>query len=404
MIQMPLGVFELPRLKGEFTIAPKPKQNWEDWFSKDYQKAYEQYFNDHLWYRNFLVRLYNQINFSLFSKVKRETAILGKQNVLYDERYIKTVMGSDFVGSKEISETLNKLEKISNYLAQKGKRILVVIAPNKARYYPENIPDRYQIEDTTNYDIYKKEFPYRNINLIDFNAYFVAQKTKVDYDLIPKYGIHWSVYGAFLAADSIIEYCNRNFNYSLPKYQLDSITYTTNPSSEDYDMGEVLNILTHLGEETYLYPHFSVNQTENSSKKKVLVVSDSFFNNLYYTGFAKDIFNLSGYWYYNRDNRGSKINRKEVDFDKTLEETDLIILMQTEWNLYRLGFGLIDELNSWIDRKDSYKLELNRKIQKIKNDKEWFNKVKKEAQKRGISIDSMLIKSAQYVLKKKSER
>ena len=399
LIQMKTHFLSIETLNGVYELSEKPDSLSKRWFSEAYQIEYDSYFNDHLGFRPFFVRVFNQKNFSFFKKAPKGTAVLGTNNIPFDGRYIKTIFGYDFIGEKEIKKTLDKLIKVSNDLEKKDKHLLVVFAPNKARYYRSAIPDEYSKKDTNNYSVYKTLLNEYDINTIDFNSFFLKEKAKYDFELIPKYGIHWSNYGAYIAADSIINYCNKNFSYHLPTYKFDSIYYTNKPTSADFDLGSVLNVFMGLGNEKYAYPFPSI-VNEGKRKRKLLVISDSFYGTLHDLGFSKDIFELTGFWYYNRENSGSNIKLENIDFKQKLQETDLVILMQTEWNLYRLGFGFIEQYISEIEgARSNYNHKQMMQIKRIKSNKKWLEKVEIQAEKRNISLDSMLIRAANYVIK-----
>jgi len=49
-----------------------------------------------------------------------------------------------------------------------------------------------------------KAFSKNQINFIDLNKWFVANKDKFPHPIYPKYGTHWNHYGMSAGLDSII--------------------------------------------------------------------------------------------------------------------------------------------------------------------------------------------------------
>lgn len=400
LIQQQFPLVEEEKLKGSFVAVDPPKSWKENWFNGGFQNSFEQYFKEEIGFRPFFIRCFNQIQFDLFGKAK--SAVVGEDGVLFEERYIKTKLGEDFLGKEAIKQKVENIETLTKQLKAVNKNLLIVLAPNKARYYKDKIPNSFAKIDTSNYEVFVNEFKQKKIDYIDFNNWFFNQKELYEYKLIPKYGIHWSNYGAYLATDSIIKFCNSKFQYSIPYLKLDSIISTKTPRTPDYDIGETLNLFTLLDDETYFYPEYSIVRNSTCKKKNLLVISDSFFDQIYSTKFSTEIFNKTHYWYYNREVRGVKKHKKnDNDLKNTLPNTDLVIIMMTEWNLYRIGFGVIEEMNSFYSGAKIENSDVRHYIDRIKSDKEWLKEVQNQAVVRGISVDSMIVRAARYVVNKK---
>ncbi|MFT4755623.1 MAG: hypothetical protein ACI91R_000259, partial [Vicingaceae bacterium] len=70
--------------------------------SGDYQKLSSKYWKNEHGFRNFFIRLNNQVNFSLFDKANANGTIVCKDNVLITEGDIKSYLGKDFAGKARI--------------------------------------------------------------------------------------------------------------------------------------------------------------------------------------------------------------------------------------------------------------------------------------------------------------
>jgi hypothetical protein len=80
-----------------------------------------------------------------------------------------------------------------------GKQVLVILAPGKASYFPEFIPDEMATitKLNTNYEGYKAELKESTVPFIDAHQWFRNMKDTSRYPLFPKCGIHWSKYGEY---------------------------------------------------------------------------------------------------------------------------------------------------------------------------------------------------------------
>src|SRR5690606_38584504 len=101
-------------------------------------------------------------------------------------------------------EILNDLIAFKKLLP-KDCPIISIMAPSKARLYPEHLPERNRTKThNTNYDFFRTQLDKNGITCIDFNDYFVQNKNKFDAAIIAKGGIHWTYYATALAMDSLI--------------------------------------------------------------------------------------------------------------------------------------------------------------------------------------------------------
>ena len=207
-IQKSFNVIKMEPLNGAITIPERKIFYIKEWFSGTFQEETEKYLNETFGFRNFFIRLNNQISFFLFSKVHANSVIIGKKDYLYEIGYINTYNGEDFIGNDSTLHRFEKLKSIQDTLKSIKKTFILVFAAGKASFYPEYFPDKYVIKKhgLTNYKAHLEYAKKLGINYIDFNSYFLKLKSKSKYPLYPQYGIHWSNYGSFIACDSIIRY------------------------------------------------------------------------------------------------------------------------------------------------------------------------------------------------------
>ncbi|MDP4268221.1 MAG: hypothetical protein Q8880_12400, partial [Bacteroidota bacterium] len=223
-------------LKGAVVLSENVKLSFKGWFSGDYQKKKEKYLNDNFGFRSDFVRINNQIKYSLFRQVNANGLIIGKNNYLYELNYIKAYYGMDFIGKDSIEHQLSKLKFIQDTLKKLNKNFILIFAAGKASFYPEYIPDEYKKQKSiTNYEYMKMMADNKNINIIDFNNYFINNKNKSKYPLYPQYGIHWSNYGMCLVIDSLIKYIENKRGIDIPEFYWNDIEITEKYREPDYD-------------------------------------------------------------------------------------------------------------------------------------------------------------------------
>ena len=169
MIQNKFNLFELPPLKGDVEYPIETSINRHAWFSGKYQEIQETYLNSMFGLRSFCVRLNNQIAYSAFNKAKANGVIIGKENYLFEKNYIDAYIGNDFIGQDSIAKTINQLKFINDTLLKLKKNLIIVLAPGKASFYPEYIPDKYlPVLKNTNYKSFAEGVKSKSLNVIDF--------------------------------------------------------------------------------------------------------------------------------------------------------------------------------------------------------------------------------------------
>lgn len=414
LVQMIYPFKEVLPLKGAVVNAEKPQFKTSAWFDGTYQDGFEKYLNDSIGFRPWLIKLHNQIQFSAFGQVSASGVIRGKENYLYELNYIKAYNGEDFIGSKAITEKVKKIKYLQDRLSAFNKTLLICLAPGKGSFYPEYIPDNLTKPhtDSTNLKQYLKILKKNDVNYIDMNSWFRAMKDTCNCMLYPKYGIHWSHYGMLLAVDSLINYIEQKRNIIMPHIEFSGITHSSELQYTDYDIAEGMNLLFQMHSEPMCYPDIKFITPENSIKPKTLVVSDSFYWSMFNISVGRQIFSYGGFWYYNKqiypNSYDSPITVDDVDIEKKVLDNDVIIIMSTNANLPELSWGFIDKLYGILssnkihlekintsNQKDE---ELKQMVQSIRNNKDWFNSIKKKAASRNISIDSMLVIDANWML------
>ncbi len=393
-------------LKGYVTYAHKPEFNRADWFSGKYQLQYDKYTEDHIGLRNALVRTYNQIDFSLFRKANAAHVIIGKEDYLYELNYIKSYMGTDFIGEEAISNKSQKVKAVQDTLSKLGTELIVFFAPGKASFYPEYIPDRYLQEEAgkTNNQAYTDCFDSLGVDYINFRDYFVELKDTSRYMLFPKCGIHWTRYGANLALDSIIRYIESKKGIDMVDRSYEGIELSESPRFSDYDVGEGLNLIFHIpdGPKKYPYPFGYKYEMQGKVKPDIMVIADSYYWTIYNIHNSKVIWGEQDFRYYNSAVYTPDVPEQELA-PLTYEELsrfDVILIMYTDANMYKFANNFFEDayLNLYYNHK------LKQYQNSIRNSEDWLEQVKEKAERKGVSTEEMIAMDARWMVEREIEQ
>lgn len=350
-IQHKLRIVKVKPLNGAIKDVQKPSLSAKTWFNATFQDSTTDYLNQKVGFRNVMVRTYNQGHFSLFNRARANGVIVGKENYLYEENYIRAYYGEDFRGEEEIRTQIKKLKRVSDTLEKLGKHIVVMLAPGKASFFPEYIPRGPKktgpmgIALRTNLDVYDQYLS--NISMINLNSLFIEKKGKMKHPLFPKTGIHWSKYGEMVMADTLITYLNQLDGISVPNVIVDSFNVTDDAWDTDDDIEQGMNLLFNIPDNVMGYPYFRTAKDSTKSYSKVMTVADSYYWGPFNWGMSRDVFSGGQFWYYNEaiypDSYEAPTFVKDIDFQKRVEENDVILIICTDANLFKFGFGFVEQ-------------------------------------------------------------
>jgi hypothetical protein len=318
----------------------------DKWLSAKFQEGQEAYIRDHFGLRPFMVRFYNELFDQLFGEFQANGVIMGKDDYLFEENYLLAASGQDFLGSDSIAQVVSELNLIKQDLAKQGKHLLVCLAPGKGSYFPDKMPSRYHYEkQLRNHPFFVKTLQQARIPLFDIHSWFEAMKPNTPYPLFPKNGIHWSSYGEYLVADSLIKKISALSQKPFPTLKLLRIEQDSKPRDRDDDIELGMNLLRNLPDFKMAYPKFKVQPLQAGQKApRVLVIGDSFYYGMYNWGMMQSVFEGGEFWYYNHERLvPGKETRYIEDMKNYADEVgqfDVVVLLLTEANLPRFGFGM----------------------------------------------------------------
>lgn len=390
------------KLAGHYnSINKKPEFNLNNFLSAKYQDDIEKYLAHNLGIKAFLIKTKNQVDYSFFNKLNTKGTVVGKNNFLFEKHYINAINGSNFKGTDSINNYVNSLFLLQKKLEQQGKQFIIALAPSKAEYYPEYIPDKYWNQNdsiNTNYLAFKNCVLTDSLNLIDYNEWFIGKKDSLGELLIPKYGIHWSTFGALLATDSLTRYIAGKTNKKLPTMQFTDFNYRTKLSKSDYDIGRSLNLFKRLKTIPMCYPSYQWDNTEKNDTLNIVVIGDSFFIQLVNYNVFDSCFHKGDFLFYNTVNylesKKSPINilTLHTNMNKLINNADAILLISSVASIPETGWGVVNDINNILDSSftQSEVREKEILVNNILGSKRSYNYMLNRANKMNIELDSLV--------------
>ena len=389
-------VFDTGKLSGDFVLSPLPAYSTDKWMSGTFQAGFDRYIEDRIGFRNFFVRLNNQIDLSLFGHVNAEGLVAGKNNILYEYDYIRAYTGGDFIGKRTINRTMDKLKFLQDHLKKEFDiDVILIFEPSKARIQPEFIPDRY-LDDgisLSNYEYFRQKAEELNINHLDLNHYLNLVSDTIRYPVYPTYGIHWSEHTMSFVTDTLVRFIEARRNIDMPEFSVETRIVPDSISASDYDAGMTANLLFRLPQPDLPYPFFTFYEDTSKQKPRVLAVADSYYWNIFNTRLPQNLFANQAFWYFNAkvypDFYFGEKWVKDLDIRKEVEQQDVILLGITERFLYKFGWEFVDQLYDIYT--PNYSGDIIEKYEiRIRNFSQWFDQLHDSAVKKDVPLESLI--------------
>ncbi len=342
LVQQVFHPIKLTGLQGAFNKGEVPVFNFNTWLKGTYQQQADYYLKYNTAFNGDMVRIRNQANYSLFGKINT-ILVTGKENFIFDPSYIYALNGTDYINDSAKYAKIKDIEKTLSLLESIHVPLYAGFAPNKAFFYSEYLPDKLMQPQYTNKQFYDSLFQTHNVPVIDFSNWFSNMKDTSKYLLVPKYGAHWSTYGAFLAADSLFNFLQSQSASELADFMVDKIEIKDKAQFTDDDYLPSLNLMIKWESPRMAYP---VLKFTPGKKLSVLIISDSFIWNFYDLGIIANCFSSSTtIRYYNKtefDNNKREIGPVKPLSIAELSKYDFIWLLNSDPSLKDFGFGFFE--------------------------------------------------------------
>ena len=401
VIQKKFHLFNSMDLQGYIPPSKPAEHTFENWFAGTYQHQFEENVKDSIGFHHDLIRLYNELDFRLFGELHAAKIILGKQDYPFGQQMIDTWTGKEYLGQAYIKDKVRKLKILQEKLwVEKDIFLLFIIAPDKANFYPQYIPNRFQKQKKlfSNYSVYQEELHEQDVKFIDFNRFLRELNKDSPHVLFPKIGSHWSMYGAVLAADSLVRYLESETGRVFPDLVIDSLEKDNHPRGNDDDISKTLNTIWEIPHEplTYAFSHFETDSTADTSR--ALFIGDSFYWQWHSQGLIKGIFGNEDFWYYCSDvypqqTLGST-DAWNIKISDAVKDIQVIIMLQGMAGTGELGYGFVDRAYEEFTTGDP---QIMKYVKGIQSDSVWLAQMKKKSVDWGIPLNMAIVRDAIYM-------
>ena len=134
----------------------------------------------------------------------------------------------------------------------------------------------------------------------------------------------------------------------LPYVQIDTVLTSSNMQDTDDDIEQSLNLFFNIPDLEMGYPQWKWIDSSTFYHPKILTVADSYYWGMFNFGMSTNAFGNGQFWFYNEsiypDSYSKPINVDDINLKKSVEQNKAVLLLFTDANLNRFGFGFIDDL------------------------------------------------------------
>lgn len=259
---------------------------------------FENYYNDHVPFKNLFVKAKTKLDVKILKESSVSDVTIGKDNWLF---YTVSEDGEDALADYQHTNlyTADEKEQLSESIAaivdemkERGIRFVMFEAPDKESVYSKYMPDSVRVYgDKSRLDAIIPELEAKGLPVYDIKPGLLEKAD--DYQLYYKYDTHWNQLGSFIGSQQISQVLLGT------SVSLSDVSIEENGAGSG-DLARMLNMAAEYSDDTeyvikdYLPAvtattvdmnednSFAVFESDSPNDKTLLVVGDSFSQNLKY--------------------------------------------------------------------------------------------------------------------------
>ena len=348
-----------------FGNPKKPQLTFSDYNQGVFQEKFSNWFHrkNGLW--GYFVRLNNQFNFKVFNQISggyNSALLLGKDNFLFQSLYLddfnKLSRYYDNIHKKKVK----KLVKLDSLLNQRGKKLILLLSPNRLLLYPEYVQSKFIIEGRNQRKSdYDKLIELTNSKITVLDTYsFFKNLGPGDLKYFTRTGSHWNKLGACKVTRELLNLIQKNINSTLSNINCDAEFIREKPSKEDQDYIQMANL---WNKEFLNIPVYSVKPTvepsTNQANKNIFIVGTSFMWSILELIKENSLFENFYFYYYFKRRAYNTYNYNESYSDQLslwkedLDNSSIVILEANQALFNDLGFDFVNQAIKYL-KQDKY--------------------------------------------------
>lgn len=346
-------------LNGYTPAYNKPKFTLESYKTKKFQNDYENYRSTYIRLRGYAIKLYGEINYSLFNVIKDKE--LSADRDIFEFLYIDAECGitnntnySLENNKLELQKYIQSLQSVQRKLQEKQKEFLFFVTPSKAFYHYDNIPLKYRLKKRENFvsghDYLIELLKDTDINYIDSRD-FVFDNDTVFY----KTGIHWSRPVEQRVIQAILKNLKQISGKNIIQMELGNLNKSNTPFYRDDDVFKLAN--TYSKPVCTYYEYDEIFEDDKTCDPLLILMQGGSFMEGFSFKLSQEHTNLVVYDIHYNERTWDNITKEwrpfkswdELDFQKYLDTVDFVVVELNEASITSYSNGFVDYLDNFLD-------------------------------------------------------
>ena len=261
-----------------------PKWTFKAWRRGIFAAETDSWIRDNVGFRGYLISINRQIRYSLFGSVevpplRKRALVVGRKPVLFENILLVDALRPPQISPETMDAFGFRLARMQRLLREQGMAFLVILAPNKAFLYPDDLPswarDRVAETPLSDHVAFIDALRRHGVHHLDSMALFRKNGLR---DMVPPHGIHWSNHGAWVAWQEAIPAINaQSLLPAIPVPETVDMV-EARPTAMNDELRAQLNLFfaAHGKPVPSLYPVAGPVPPECEGMLRVLIVGDSF--------------------------------------------------------------------------------------------------------------------------------
>lgn len=227
-------------------LAVKP--NLGECAIEEYPQAFEDYFNDHLPFKNQIRTINSAMKVLVFHSLDSDKVLLGKNGWLFykAEGCIEDYRGVRSYSEEELEEIKKNMLKIQQWFDERGIEVVVNIVPNKCEVYDMYMPDNISVKNPVSETEQAVIFLNNEVDMpIIYDINGLKERSK-EYQIYYKYDTHWNYIGGYYGAKTICEALGKQVpdisSTDIVKQTNDVFPIATQQSGSAYDLSMMISL------------------------------------------------------------------------------------------------------------------------------------------------------------------
>ncbi|MBR5896924.1 MAG: hypothetical protein IKZ39_04840, partial [Lachnospiraceae bacterium] len=211
-------------------LASFPALYAEGKINADFSEQLNDFFNDRIGFRSYLVGANTVVRKNLFGQSAVEKVIIGKKGWLFFNDTLSDYQRTDLLSERNINNAVRTVEMMNEYLIDRDIAFVFTIIPNKNTLYPEYMKSGYK-RNSASSDMERIAEKIKHTDVAYADVYNAIKA--YDRVLYQRTDSHWTYEGALVGYRCIMDSSETDYNH------FDSVSFERR-KDWDSDLGEML--------------------------------------------------------------------------------------------------------------------------------------------------------------------